>query len=164
MLNRTFSLTAAVCAAAMLPLAASAAETAPVADASAAGAAQAAQAAPATDDRLPVTEAAQDTLVVVRDAETGKLRAATNEERAALQSLRATKRAFALSAVAATPQAKRHAVSGATGVRLTDDMFSHSVVVRRPDGKLEELCFPSKQEADAAVAKGFVAKAELPTK
>lgn len=152
MLNRTFSLTAAFCAAALLPLAASAAETdAPVS-------------APAAEDRLPVTETPQDTLVVVRDAETGKLRAATNEERAALQSLRASKRAFALSAVAATPQAKRHAVTGATGVRLTDDMFSHSVVVRRPDGKLEELCFPSKQEADAAVAKGFVAKAELPTK
>ncbi|WAC73381.1 hypothetical protein OU995_01120 [Roseateles sp. SL47] len=139
MLNRTFSLTA-LCAAALLPLAASAAE-----------------------GSLPVTEAAQDTLVVVRDADTGKLRAATNEERASLQSLRASKRAVALSAVAATPQLKRHA-TGATGVRMTDDMISYSVVVRRADGTLEEQCFPTKQEADAAVAKGFAAKAELPTK
>lgn len=152
MLNRTFSLTAALCVAALLPLAASASDTAAPAD------------APAAQDRLPVTEAPQDTLVVVRDAETGKLRAATNEERAALQSLRASKRVMALSAVAATPQVKRHAVSGATGVRMTDDMLAYSVVVRRADGKLEEQCFPSKQEADAAVAKGFAAKAELPTK
>jgi len=139
MLNRTVSLTALVCAAA-LPLGASAAE-----------------------GTLPVTEAAQDTLVVVRDAETGKLRAATNEERAALQSLRASKRAMATSAVAATPQLKRHG-NGATGVRLTDDMTSYSVMVRRPDGSLEELCFPTRQEAEAAVAKGFTAKSELPTK
>lgn len=161
MLNRTFSLTAALCAAALLPLAASAAET--TAD-KATDATAAPTVAPAAQDRLPVTEAPQDTLVVVRDAETGKLRAATNEERAALQSLRASKRVMALSAVAATPQIKRHAMSGATGVRMTDDMLAHSVVVRRPDGKLEELCFPSKQEADAAVARGFTAKAELPTK
>ncbi len=151
MLNQTFSrtaLSAALCAAALLPFAASAAESA---EATANGS-------------LPVTEVPQDTLVVVRDAETGKLRAATNEERAALQSLRASKRVMALSAVAATPQIKRHAVSGATGVRMTDDMLAHSVMVRRPDGTLEELCFPSKQEADAAVAKGFAPKAELPTK
>lgn len=158
MLNPNFSRTAlsvavsaALCAAALMPLAASAAESAASPEATASG-------------RLPVTEVPQDTLVVVRDAETGKLRAATNEERAALQSLRASKRVMALSAVAATPQVKRHAVSGATGVRMTDDMFAHSVVVRRPDGTLEELCFPNKQEADAAVARGFAPKAELPTK
>ncbi|SEL83797.1 hypothetical protein SAMN05216359_1198 [Roseateles sp. YR242] len=136
MLIRTLTLTVA----ALLPLAASAAE-----------------------GSLPVSEAAQDALVVVRDAETGKLRAATNEERASLQSLRAAKRSVALSAVAATPQVKRHP-NGATGVRLTDDMTSYSVMVRRPDGKLEELCFATKEEADAAVTKGVFTKSELPTK
>ncbi|MBB3195580.1 post-PEP-CTERM-1 domain-containing protein [Roseateles terrae] len=149
MLNRTFSLTALCAAAALLPLGALAADTS-------------ADTAAATG-RLAVTETPQDTLVVVRDAETGKLRAATNEERDALQSLRANKRMLTLRAVAATPQLKRHA-TGATGVRLTDDMQSYSVMVRRADGTLEEQCFPSKQEADAAVAKGFTAKAELPTK
>ncbi len=157
MLNRTFSLTALCAAAALLPLGASAADTA--ADTAATTAADTA----AATGRLAVTETPQDTLVVVRDAETGKLRAATNEEREALQSLRANKRALTLRAVAATPQLKRHA-TGATGVRLTDDMQSYSVMVRRADGTLEEQCFPSKQEADAAVAKGFTAKAELPTK
>ncbi len=153
MLNRTFSLTALCAAAALLPLGASAADTS--ADTSADTA--------AATGRLAVTDTPQDTLVVVRDAETGKLRAATNEEREALQSLRASKRVMAQRAVAATPQVKRHA-TGATGVRLTDDMQSYSVMVRRADGTLEEQCFPSKQEADAAVAKGFTAKAELPTK
>lgn len=141
MLIRTLTLTAA---AALLPLAASAAVA-------------------AEEGTLPVSEATQDALVVVRDAETGKLRAATNEERASLQSLRAAKRATALSAVAATPQLKRHS-NGATGVRLTEDMTSYSVMVRRPDGKLEELCFATKEEADAAVTKGISAKSELPTK
>lgn len=158
MLNRTFSLSALCAAAAMLPLAAAAADTA-----AGAVAPTAADTAAATG-RLAVTETPQDTLVVVRDAETGKLRAATNEERDALQTLRANKRSMlTLRAVAATPQLKRHG-TGATGVRLTDDMQSYSVMVRRADGTLEEQCFPTKQEADAAVAKGFTAKAELPTK
>ncbi len=122
----------------------------------------------ASQDSLPVSaataaEANTPQIVVVRDAETGKLRAATPEEHAALQSLRSARR-MVLRAAPVTPQIKYHA-NGATGVRLTDDMTSFSVMVRRADGSLAERCFATKEEADAAVRNGIVeSTAALPTK
>ncbi|UXH80725.1 post-PEP-CTERM-1 domain-containing protein [Roseateles amylovorans] len=117
-------------------------------------------------EALPVSAAAAaDTtnqIVVVRDAETGKLRAATAEEHAALQSLRNVRRSV-LRAAPVTPQIKYHA-NGATGVRVTDEMTSFSVMVRRADGSLAERCFATKEEAEAAVRNGIVESSALPTK
>lgn len=139
--------------AAALPLAAQAHE--------AAAPATVAAATPAAPSAAPVV--AQESLVVVRDAETGKLRPATAEEHAALQAqLPAAKARVALRAVALSPQMKLHS-SGATGIRATDEMASQSVVVRGPDGKLIEACFASKEEAEAFMKSASAAKSALPT-
>ena len=99
----------------------------------------------------PVAQAA-DAQRVVRDPETGALRAPTAEEAAALQNLTA-RRALQLRAAPAAPLQKFHA-SGARGVRLTDEFMSYSVMVRQADGTLAEQCFGSQAEADAAVKAG----------
>jgi hypothetical protein len=121
-------------------------------------------AAPAS---LPVAAAADsNNIIIVRDAETGRLRPATTEEHNALKALPANANArarFASRAAAATPLLKQHR-SGAVGVRLTDDMVSQSVMVRGADGKLIEACFDSKEEAEAFMKNGgAVAKSALPT-
>ena len=120
-------------------------------------------AAPASAAPSAAPVVAQESLVVVRDAETGKLRPATAEEHAALQAqLPAAKARVALRAVALSPQMKLHS-SGATGIRATDEMASQSVVVRGPDGKLIEACFASKEEAEAFMKSASAAKSALPT-
>lgn len=101
---------------------------------------------------LPATSAAGEQIVVVRDVETGKLRNATGAEIAALEAQKSSLRRTARVAAVA-PQSKAH-VSGARGVRLTDDMLSHSVMVRGADGKLVEFCFASKEEAETAIRTG----------
>ncbi|MDH0868335.1 hypothetical protein [Mitsuaria sp. GD03876] len=141
--------------AAALPLAAQAHEAAP---------ASTAPTAPATATAPAAAPA--ESLVVVRDADTGKLRPATAEEHAALQArVPAAQARVALRAVALSPQLKRH-TSGATGIRATDEMASQSVIVRGPDGKLIEACFASKEEAEAFMKSGATAapaKSALPT-
>lgn len=98
--------------------------------------------------------------MVVRDAATGELRAATPEEASTLQGSRASS---LRRSVAPPTQAKEHN-SGARGARLTDEFMSYSVVVRQADGTLAALCFSSKEEADAALkAASAVQVTKLPT-
>lgn len=126
-------------------------------------AAQAHEAAPAAPATAAPAAAPAESLVVVRDAETGQLRPATAEEHAALQAkLPAAQARVALRAVALSPQLKRHS-GGATGIRATDEMASQSVIVRGPDGKLIEACFASKEEAEAFMKSAAAAKSALPT-
>jgi hypothetical protein len=73
-----------------------------------------------------------DSLTVVRDAETGKLRSANAAETAVLKA-QSTK-AFARVAPKATQQ-KFHS-SGARGARLTEEFMTTSVAVRNADGSL----------------------------
>jgi hypothetical protein len=81
-------------------------------------------------------QAVQDTnsMTVTRDAETGKLRAATADEQA---SMAAAKAKMMIRAAKPRPLPKVHA-SGARGVRVTDDFFAGSslIAVRTPDGKI----------------------------
>jgi len=102
--------------------------------------------------------------IVVRDADTGQLRAATPDEARTLHSSRPVASSLRRSAaVAATPQARFH-YSGARGARLTDEFMSYSVLVRQPDGKLAEICFDSKEAADEALKAAPIAKTTtLPT-
>jgi hypothetical protein len=74
-----------------------------------------------------------DSITVSRDAETGKLRAATPEEVNALK-----------------------AAGAARGARLTDEFLSQSVAVRQPDGSVAEQCFDSHDAANNAVAVAHV--------
>jgi hypothetical protein len=82
--------------------------------------------------------------VVARDAVTGELRSATADEVRALQGKAKSR------TLAAQPSLKSH-VSGAKGVRLTDEFLSYAVVVRRADGTLVTQEYNSKAEAEAAV-------------
>jgi len=89
-----------------------------------------ATAAPATD----LSEGpSADAQIVVKDGDTGKLRQATPEEARALHAGRANARA------GASMQSRSH-WSGARGARLTDEFMTFTVVVKRADGKLVELC------------------------
>jgi hypothetical protein len=99
-------------------------------------------------------EAQSDALTVVRDPGTGKLRSATAEEQAALQSQAAGK----LRALRVAPkpfQEKFHA-KGARGMRLTDESVSSSVAVRKADGSIEMQCFDSHGAAQTAATTGHV--------
>lgn len=93
-----------------------------------------------------------ESLTVVRDAETGKLRNATSAEQAALAA-QGVKRNARVAPKATQP--KTHA-SGARGTRLTDEFISSSVAVRKPDGNLEMQCFDAHGAADSAVVAGHV--------
>jgi len=118
--------------------------------------------AAAHEDSLPVGDSSNGLAqIVVRDADTGKLRAATPEEAVSLHKLRGDR--SGLRAMAVTPQTKFHA-SGAIGVRATEDMMSYSVVTRGADGKLVEHCASSKDVAEGIVQNGAApVTTDLPT-
>jgi hypothetical protein len=106
--------------------------------------------------------------IVVRDAETGQLRAATAEEAAALNRKPkdlSNARAASATGVASQTQAKSHS-SGAVGVRLTDEFATYSVATKRADGSLAIEHVDGRQAANAAVkgAKVLPTPAQLPTK
>jgi hypothetical protein len=94
-----------------------------------------------------------DSMTVSRDAETGKLRAATPDEIAALKAAGAAR---AMRVAPKATQQKIHGASGARGARLTDEFLSQSVAVRQPDGSLAEQCFDSHDAANNAVAVAHV--------
>lgn len=95
-----------------------------------------------------------ESLTVVKDAETGKLRAPTAAEAATLKA----QADAAKSRMRAAPQqvlSKVHR-SGLRGFRVTDESMSMSVAVRKPDGSIERQCFDSHGAGAEAVAKGHV--------
>ena len=119
-------------------------------------------AAPSTPAAEPAAEGSQspggDAQIVVKDGDTGRLRHATSDEARALNSARPHARSHA----AAT--ASRSHWSGAQGARLTDDFMSYSVVVKRADGKLVELCVEGTETTAKVVGSAPQFKpATLPT-
>lgn len=95
-----------------------------------------------------------DQMIVVRDAETGQLRAPTAAEAAALQGARLKGAPAHATADSRKPLLKRHA-SGAVGTRISDEAASYAVVSRRTDGTLEAACIESRDAADQAVRSGI---------
>ncbi|MBB6133830.1 hypothetical protein HD842_001972 [Massilia aurea] len=85
-----------------------------------------------------------DSLTVVRDAETGTLRAPTPAEAATLkaQSVRAMAR------IAPKPTLQKFHSSGARGARLTDEFMTTSVAVRNADGSIS-ITHGDTQNADS---------------
>ena len=116
-----------------------------------------APAAAASPEAGSVATVAPDAQVVVRDAATGRLRAPTESETQALHAAGAAVRHAARS-----PMQRAHS-SGAKGVRLTEDFMSYSVVIKQPDGRLVEYCFPNAEAAEAAVTAPVSAPNTLPT-
>lgn len=105
-----------------------------------------AQAAKPAESQSAVT--ATSNQIVVRDGNSGQLRAASPEEAATLREQHAAGR---LRAAAPQSTLPRYHASGARGARLTDEFMSYSVVVRQPDGSLTEFCFESREAAEAAL-------------
>jgi len=120
-----------------------------------------AQSSPAAAAAADVSEStAVDAQIVVKDGDTGKLRAATPEEARALHAGRANARAARRGA---SPESRSH-WSGAQGARLTDEFMSFTVVVKRADGKLVELCVEGAETTAKFVASAPQFKpATLPT-
>lgn len=111
----------------------------------------------------PSATAAGSSLVVVRDAESGQLRAATPAELSKLE-LQANRNQSLRSGLAAVqvPMQKSHA-SGARGARVTDAFISMSVAVKKADGSVAQECFESPEEAQAAL-KSAAAQAKIANK
>lgn len=92
----------------------------------------------------------QEGMVVVRDAQTGKMRAPTPQE---LRELRARAPASA-AAVAGTPPQQQKALTGrhgAHGVRLGEKTLVYDVVTRGEDGKLSSQCVQGEDAAQQAL-------------
>lgn len=85
---------------------------------------------------------------VVRDPVTGQLRAPTHEELKAMQDEEKAAKAPARAPASIAPRSHQ---SGARGARMTDESMSHTVLMRQPDGSLQERCFGSRDEAEAAL-------------
>jgi hypothetical protein len=89
-------------------------------------------------------------MVVVRDPQTGKMRAPTPEE---LRELRAhSPQAASLAGKqAAAPAAIAGHIQGARGVRLGEESLVYDVVTRGPDGKLTSQCVHGEAAAKEAL-------------
>jgi hypothetical protein len=88
-------------------------------------------------------------MVVVRDPQTGKMRAPTPEE---LRQLRA-KTPPSAAAMAGAPQENKVLTrrDGARGVRLGEKTLVYDVVTRGADGKLSEQCVQGADNAQEAM-------------
>jgi hypothetical protein len=106
----------------------------------------------------PTAQAAGDGAsahVVVRDATTGRLRAPTQDEARAHaeHAARTREQARATGPQNGAQQALvRQHRGGAQSVRMTDEMVSHVVAVRRAGGPVEAHCVPNQAAAKATVA------------
>jgi hypothetical protein len=90
----------------------------------------------------------QEGMVVVRDAQTGKMRAPTADE---LRVLRGQRPPSAAAAGAAQPQALTGRRPGTHGVRLGEKNMVYEVVTRGPDGKLISECVQGEAAAEQAL-------------
>lgn len=121
----------------------------------AAGATSGALACEACESAGPVADA----MTVVRDAETGQLRAATAEELAAMRAKSATTAAKPVGAKASTTQGDRAAArapvqvfaTGARSSKLPAALASYSVVTRQADGSLDSRCIQGEAPAIEAI-------------
>lgn len=92
---------------------------------------------------------ADEGAVVVRDAQTGRLRAPTAQEFKALKERDA--KAAALRPVA--PPAQEYVRrNGAVGVKVDPSLMTYSVMTRQADGKLREQCVTGEHSAHSLVA------------
>jgi hypothetical protein len=94
-------------------------------------------------------EPGQEGMVVVRDPQTGKMRAPTPEE---LRALRA-KAPPPAAALAGAPQQPKTLTrrDGARGVRLGEKTLVYDVVTRGEDGKLSSQCVQGEAAAQDAL-------------
>jgi hypothetical protein len=90
-------------------------------------------------------------MTVVRDAETGKLRAPNGQE---LQTMKLAAEARMMMRAAPAAAMEKFHVTGAHGARLTDEFMSSAVVVRNAKGGLDMQCLEPGHSAQAAHSVG----------
>jgi len=98
---------------------------------------------------FPAAAQEQSGMVVVRDPQTGELRAPTAAESRALAP-QGPSAGISAKAAAPAPALVTHP-GGARQVRLGERSLVYSVVKRGPDGKLAEHCVQGEAAADKAV-------------
>ena len=112
--------------------------------------------AKAQQQAQPASPHSQEGMVVVRDAQTGKMRAPTPDELKALQA-----RNPAPAALAAGRPQQHQALAprrdGTRGVRLGDRTMVYDVVTRGADGKLSSECVHGAAAAEAALGRALSA-------
>jgi hypothetical protein len=91
----------------------------------------------------------QEGMVVVKDPQTGKMRAPTAEELRALRA-KTPKSAAAVTGAPAAPKTLTRR-DGARGVRLGEKTLVYDVVTRGEDGKLSEQCVQGEDAARDSV-------------
>jgi hypothetical protein len=94
-------------------------------------------------------ERGQEGMVVVKDAQTGKMRAPTPEELRALRA-KAPPPAASLSGTTSAPKNLTRR-DGARGVRLGEKTLVYEVVTRGEDGTLSEQCVQGEDAAKDAL-------------
>jgi hypothetical protein len=87
-------------------------------------------------------------MVVVRDPQTGKMRAPTPEELRELRAMAPPSTAAMAGAAQNKPLSRR---DGARGVRLGEKTMVYEVVTRGADGTLSSRCVQGEAAADAAL-------------
>jgi hypothetical protein len=107
---------------------------------------------------LPIAAQAAEKSVVVRDAETGQLRAPTAEEARALQGSAKSERASARtlrgsSAAAASTAVEQVTATGAIALELDESTHMYSVARRNADGSITRECVQGQDKALASLAK-----------
>jgi hypothetical protein len=94
-------------------------------------------------------ESGQEGMVVVKDPQTGRMRAPTPEELRALRA-KAPKPAASMAGTPAAPKTLTRR-DGARGVRLGEKTLVYDVVTRDADGKLSEQCVQGDDAAKEAL-------------
>lgn len=100
---------------------------------------------------LPAAAWADEGAVVVRDAETGALRAPTAAEAAALRA----KSPDALRRTAPAEVQVRQLPNGGIKATVPESLMQYTVVQRRADGTLERQCVQGEEQAKAAALPAF---------
>jgi hypothetical protein len=99
----------------------------------------------------PASQAADVGMRVIRDANTGQLRAPTAEEVKAMDEAEARGRASSRAQPAAQPMVRRHA-NGAVGYHVGDTFMTYSVAKRNADGTTSVVCVPGAEAADKVLS------------
>lgn len=105
---------------------------------------------------LPLTASAGERATVVRDAETGQLRAPTAAEAAALRGKPAA--AALRSAAPAAEPLQRKLANGAVMAEVPESLMQFTVVTRQADGTLTRACVQGAEVAAQMATKPQFAK------
>lgn len=112
---------------------------------------------------LPLAATAAEAATVVRDAETGQLRAPTAEEARALRAQGTRGDSRASSAQSAQRQIRHK--DGSVEMQLDESSMMYSVAQRHADGSIARACVQGEEQAKAVAAmpQGFAKPLRAPT-